>query len=651
MQRSKFYIFLLLIVCIQSLSNIAFGQLSEQTKLELKKLEQSAKEAEANEDAQKAAHFYNKAGLLCLENDLKKEAIVYFTNSAKYNSKLNDLKELKKIYSNLGLIYFNLEELEKSVFYFDKSLKVRKALNKKSEIASGMLDLAYVYSVLNKHNQTIAMAKEALILSQEINNSQLILICYRILADSYKEKKETKLANEYLDKYSTYNLDFQKKRTDEERQEEGIKSLAEIKIREAENRANLLEFELKEELSKMQEDSIKREKEKITDSLKLSRINEANQEARNRLLLQEAELKDAKLKEEETRRLAQRLYIFIGIGVFIFIVAIAIILFRSMRMAKKQKQNIEYKNKILQSAFTKLEENNNEIAKQKRDIESKNEELTSALEQIEEQNNNIESSINYATTIQNALLPDPTTLNKYFKDSFILFLPRDKVSGDFFWFNETEYYNAQNELKTKFFVSAIDCTGHGVPGALLSMIGFNSLENIVSIKKIVEPNLILHELHESVRHILHQETTDNKDGMDLAICAFDPEKNEIEYSGAKNPLVYIQNNEIFHIKGGKKPIGGGEFFELMKNFKYENTVIPIDKPTTFYIFSDGFPDQIGGPENRKYLISRFKELLLEIHTNPMKDQAELLKLILEQWRGEEKQIDDVIIIGFRLYPK
>jgi len=190
-----------------------------------------------------------------------------------------------------------------------------------------------------------------------------------------------------------------------------------------------------------------------------------------------------------------------------------------------------------------------------------------------------------------------------------------------------------------------------VPGALLSMIGFNALENIVSIKKIVNPNLILHELHESVRHILRQETTDNKDGMDLAICAYDPEKNEIEFSGAKNPLIYIQENQIFHIKGGKKPIGGGNFFELMKNFKYENTIIPIDKPTTFYIFSDGFPDQIGGPDNRKYLISRFKELLLEIHQNPMKDQAELLKLILEQWRGEEKQIDDVIIIGFRLYPK
>jgi serine phosphatase RsbU (regulator of sigma subunit) len=139
--------------------------------------------------------------------------------------------------------------------------------------------------------------------------------------------------------------------------------------------------------------------------------------------------------------------------------------------------------------------------------------------------------------------------------------------------------------------------------------------------------------------------------MDMALCAYDSQLHQIEFSGAKNPLIYIKNNELFHIKGGKKPIAGGNFFEPMKNFKYEDTIIPITEPTTFYIFSDGFPDQIGGPENRKFLISRFKELLLEIHNNPMNDQAKLLKLILEQWRGEEKQVDDIIIIGFRLYPK
>jgi len=140
--------------------------------------------------------------------------------------------------------------------------------------------------------------------------------------------------------------------------------------------------------------------------------------------------------------------------------------------------------------------------------------------------------------------------------------------------------------------------------------------------------------------------------MDLALCAFDPETNILEFAGAKNPLIYIKNNEVFHIKGDSKPIAGGKFYEeLMKGFKYVNNIVEITEPTTFYIFSDGFPDQIGGPNKRKYLIRRFKDLLLEIHANPMSDQAELLNLILEQWRGEEKQIDDIIVIGFRLSPK
>ena len=651
MKLKSFIIFILCLLFFQITSVYTYAQLSPKDSTKLKKYEDEAKNASANEDAVKAAHYYNKAGLFCLEKNLHAKSISYFKEAARFNSHLKKYDELKKIYSNLGLIYFNLEELNKSLFYFNKSLKIRKVLKKEDDIASGLIDIAYVLNMKQDYSQSIKLVKEALIISQDINSTRLILICYRMLAENYKEKKQIKKAEEYFEKYSSYNVNYQKKQSREKQEEEEIQTIAELNMQKAEKRANLLEFELKAKQSKLYEDSIKRESEKTADALEVSKLKLSESDALNELLNKEKLLKDAKLQEEKALRENQRLWIFFGGGLFILILALAMILFRGMRKEKKQKQNIEYKNKILQSAFTKLEENNKEIAQQKKDIEEKSQKITTAFVKIEEQNENIEASIKYAQSIQKALLPRQEELNKYFSDSFILFLPRDKVSGDFYWFNEAEFINEKGKKEIKFFVSAIDCTGHGVPGALLSMIGFNSLENIVENKKILRPDLILRELNEDVKHILRQDTTDNKDGMDMSLCAYSPERNEIEFAGAKNPVIYIKNNELFHVKGSSKPIAGGKFYDKLKHIEYKNNIIPITEPTTFYIFSDGFPDQIGGNNKRKYLIRRFKELLLRIHQDPMENQAEALNLILEQWRGEEKQIDDIIIIGFRLAPK
>ena len=651
MKFNNYILFVFILFFLQTITNSVYAQLSPKDSIKLEVYISEAKKASATEDDLKAAHYYNKAGLFCLKKNLYSNSILHFTEAAKFNSNLKNYQELKKIYSNLGLMYFNLEKLDQALFYFNKSLNIRKFLKKEKDISSGLIDIAYVFNVKRDYNKSIELVKEALVIAQKIKNTKLILICYRMLANIYKEKKEIKKAEEYFEKYSTFNVNYQNKKDREKQDEEEIQTIAELNMEKAEKRANQLEFELKAKQSKLYEDSIKRESEKTADSLEVSKLKLSQSDALNEVLNQKNLLKDAKLQEEEAIRENQRLWLFFGVGLFILILALAIVLFRNMRKEKKQKQNIEYKNKILQSAFTKLEGNNKEIAQQKKDIEDKSQKITTAFVKIEEQNENIEASIKYAQSIQKALLPRQEELNKYFSESFILFLPRDKVSGDFYWFNEAEFINEKGKKETKFFVSAIDCTGHGVPGALLSMIGFNSLENIVENKKILRPDLILHELNEEVKHILRQNTTDNKDGMDMSLCAYSPERNEIEFAGAKNPVIYIKNNELFHLRGSSKPIAGGKFYEKLKHIEYKNNIIPITEPTTFYIFSDGFPDQIGGNNKRKYLIRRFKELLLSIHQDPMKNQAEALNLILEQWRGKEKQIDDIIIIGFRLGPK
>jgi len=322
-----------------------------------------------------------------------------------------------------------------------------------------------------------------------------------------------------------------------------------------------------------------------------------------------------------------------------------------------------------QAANKKLEEQNVEIARQRDDIKSKSAELEDALDLITLQAQNITKSINYAQGIQEALLPKIEDLHNYISDSFILFLPRDIVSGDYYWYREIDskasVYKALNifeKMKMKaqdkvdekagangedkdFIISAVDCTGHGVPGAFMSMIGYNLLDEIVD-RGISRADLILDELHKGVRRTLKQDVTENRDGMDMAICVIRKKENIVEYAGAKNPVLYIQDGEVFTIKGDKTPIGGLQTEDQRKFTKHE---IKVDRPTSFYIFSDGYIDQFGGPEGRKFLIKNFRDLLLAYYDEPMEKQKEVLRKAMEDWKGNKfKQIDDILVIGFKI---
>jgi len=216
------------------------------------------------------------------------------------------------------------------------------------------------------------------------------------------------------------------------------------------------------------------------------------------------------------------------------------------------------------------------------------------------------------------------------------------VSGDFYWFKEIK--NGASEKDFAF--AAVDCTGHGVPGAFMSMIGMNALNSITS-KGITNPDQILNSLHTEIRTALHQEETGNNDGMDVALCVFRKQKNVLEFSGAKNPLVYIQNNELTQIKGDIHPIGGSKSIPDMAFKKHK---ITLDKPTTVYLFSDGYRDQFGGKDNTKFMSKKFTRLLLEIHNLPMEKQKELLDIAIEEWKGKNVQTDDILVMGVKLEP-
>lgn len=257
--------------------------------------------------------------------------------------------------------------------------------------------------------------------------------------------------------------------------------------------------------------------------------------------------------------------------------------------------------------------------------------------EIQNKNKKINDSINYAKRIQNAILPNSRLINKVLPDSFILYKPRDVVSGDFPWFVQ---------IKNDIFIAAVDCTGHGVPGALLSLIGYFLLNDIVRSRKITEPGKILDLLDEGVTQTLRQDQDDSatKDGMDIALCRINIEARTVEYAGAHRPLYYMKNGVMDEVKGNKFPIGGG-IYKNQTNFT--TTRLELGKGDSFYFSSDGFPDQFGGPEVRKFGPKKTRETIERIYKGSMAEAAQVFETEWEAWKGEHKQTDDVLLIGIK----
>jgi PAS domain S-box-containing protein len=256
--------------------------------------------------------------------------------------------------------------------------------------------------------------------------------------------------------------------------------------------------------------------------------------------------------------------------------------------------------------------------------------------EIQNKNKKITESINYAKRIQTAILPNTRVINKALPDSFILYKPRDVVSGDFPWFVQ---------IKDDIFIAAVDCTGHGVPGALLSLIGYFLLNDIVRSRKITEPGKILDLLDEGVTTTLRQdEDSTTKDGMDIALCKINLVSGEVEYAGAHRPLYMMKGGMMQEIKGNKFPIGGG-IFKNQTNFT--NTKVKLNKGDSIYFSSDGFPDQFGGPEGRKFGPKKVREIVEQVNKMSMKDAVHVFDNEWEKWKGDHKQTDDVLLIGIK----
>jgi serine phosphatase RsbU (regulator of sigma subunit) len=255
---------------------------------------------------------------------------------------------------------------------------------------------------------------------------------------------------------------------------------------------------------------------------------------------------------------------------------------------------------------------------------------------LEIRDKNLTDSLIYAQRIQEALLPSEDYFRRHFKDSFIFFRPKDIVSGDFYWIDEKG---------DKKFVIAADCTGHGVPGALMSMVGLEIIEKAIIEDNIEKPADVLSVLSRALEKTFSREKnigTIIRDGMDIGLCVIDLKKKKLEYSGAFFPLYLIRDNTLTEIKGDKIIIGMNP-----EGIKYTSHEVDLMENDILYIFSDGYVDQFGGNENKKFMYRRFRYLLTRIHSFPVSDQKSILDENIKTWMAGNPQLDDMLVLGFK----
>ena len=562
-------------------------------------------QASSAKDYIRAAQYGYELALRYKEINQPAKALDYLQQSVAHAKKSNDQDLLHGILHQLGIAHSGARKYTKALESFQSALSTSRKMQNKDLIKEDLVNVSISYAQLDRMKKSIEYAEEGLSMAITDQDVEMQQKCYQLLADYYKVQGNNKKSEENLAQYNTL-VKLQQ-----------IESLREKEIQELQENVQTAGLETEEAQAKISEQNqrllqshaslrvMERSLRRTTDYLNATSdsLREIEAISRNRqmeidLLEKDKELAGIKIKEQEARLENEALIRnFVAVGSLLSIALVTVVIVANRKKIKANKK-------------------------------------------IEEQNKNIRSSINYAKRIQEAMLPKPERFPTVLKDSFIYFKPRDTVSGDFYWMSETKNSNGDNVA-----FAAVDCTGHGVPGAFMSMIGMKALNGLIS-RGIAETNSVLDSLDLEIRTALRQEVSGNNDGMDIALCIYREKEKILEYSGAKSPLVYIQDHELMKIKGDTYSIGGRK--KDGGEIKFKKHRIKIDKPTVIYLFSDGYKDQFGGKENTKFLTRKFNNLLLQIHELPMDEQKNILEIAFQEWKGEVGQTDDVLVMGFKL---
>ncbi|TAE17713.1 MAG: hypothetical protein EAZ95_05970 [Bacteroidetes bacterium] len=489
--------------------------------------------------------------------------------------KATDSSSIQYSYNDIAQVYAQMGNRDSTLYYLEKSQEIAKRVGDLQLQAWGAVSLAIVLDSANRHKEAVAVAENGLKVAQKLRVKDAIVSSTQYLANAYTQE------GRYKDAIAMY------------------------------------------ELNSIYRDSLATE-QRAQEITKLETNHEIKRHA------QETQL----IKAEKEQ---QRYWLIAAMVGVVLLLGVAVMLVRLNNFRRKTNLVLEAKNQEIQEANHELHEKNEEINQQKEEILIIAENLEELNKELNQKNEDITASIAYASRIQQAILPSLDQMKKGFGDAFVLYQPRDVVSGDFYFF-------AQHE--GNHILAVADCTGHGVPGALMSMIGNELLHEIVNERHTFSPAQILADLHKGIRKALKQHETDNRDGMDIAIVNYMPEAQTLQYAGAKNPLAYIEEGVRKYIKADSWGIGG-EQREMERVFTLHS--LPTAHISWVYMFSDGFQDQFGGSLNKKFGITRLRELLGKVQSEPSDTQRQTLLSTFQQWRteGGEKQIDDVLVVGLR----
>lgn len=578
------------------------------------------------------ASSYNNIGVLNKNRGNLDEALSSYLMSVRIEEENKFVDALPYTYNNIGTIYSLKGEYEKALEYFNKALKQFESIDHKLRIIGTLNNIGNVYSDLQEYDYALMNYLKSLEIYETLEDNSQAFVPFNNIGNIYFQRGEWDNARAFYESA----FDLEKLNNDVNGQANALHNIGTVYKAMKQNDKAIETFN--EALSLAQDTDNKRLIEIIYGSLaetyfakgdmflaysflqlhnntkeqvfnELSNRRIAELESAYELEKKESEIKELKIKSElQQLRIQNDKIVIVSVVIVSFlVVGLSLVIWQELRTIRKNKKQLEAQN-------LKLEQ-------QKLIIQEKNESIT--------------ESIDYAKSVQGALLKY-TVSEKLSENFFVLFRPKDIVSGDFFWYSESD---------DKHIIIAADCTGHGVAGAFMTIIGHSSLDQIISKGIETKPDKILSKLDVQVQQTINQnERMVSDHGMDVAICCVDHKTNTVQFSGANRPLYYFRDGKLNTISGTKHTIGD-------KNAtvnEFEVHTLDGREGDVFYMFTDGYPDQFGGPNNKKYMVSKFKDLLQSIHHLPMNEQKVKLDQELADWKKDIDQTDDILVISFKL---
>ena len=577
------------------------------------------------------------------------EAIQFHLEALSIYENTSDREGIAWASLNIARLFKLSEDYTKSLEYLDNALEIYKDIAKEEGVETGVTlclkEYSLIYSQSGEPQKALAYSKQVLDRNREAGNQYGIANTYFTMGKIHLKQGDYDKSLEYLEKA----LHMKQNLEDPTGISSILRVIGENYMKRSNHRQARSYFQealhyannqnQKEEIKDIYHDLYQTHKQSnnhqqalkyytayshLKDSLNNQRISELEMqydfERRQEQLRFEQKKKEA---IQQARLKRQQLLTWAFIIGFVLLFALLVVIYQS------------YKRKV---------RSNQQLARQKEEIENQRDEIeaqrntaTKQRDQIARQNRIITESIEYASRIQSAVLPQEKTINRIFSDYFIFFQPKNIVSGDFYWINQVD---------SKIVIVAADCTGHGVPGAFMSMLGVAFLNEIINQNRILDPGKILYQLRNNLIDALHQtvKKRGSRDGMDMSLAIIDTNTHELYFSGAYNPMYIIRDNQLIDLKANRMPIGVHAVYQD-KPFTVQKEKLYADDK--LYFFSDGFTDQFGGDHGNKLGRKKFKEILLDFNNHPMEEQKDALNRKLEDWMNTWSQIDDIMVLGFR----